>query len=61
MKKKNEQKFFLSDLILIPICIVFLYPFYYLVINTFKTMQEMSFNPVAFPTVLFLDNYKDIF
>lgn len=52
---------FLSDLVLIPICLIFLYPFYYLVINTFKPMTEMSFNPVAFPKTLFLDNYKDIF
>ena len=46
---------------MIPICLIFLYPFYYLVINTFKPMTEMSFNPVAFPKTLFLDNYKDIF
>ena len=46
---------------MVPVCIIFLYPFYYLVINTFKTMQEMSFNPVAFPTQPFLDNYRDIF
>lgn len=31
-----------------------------MVINTFKTMSEMSFSPTAFPTQLFLDNYKDI-
>ena len=60
-KKQQEKKFFLSDFILVPVCIIFLYPFYYLVINTFKTMQEMSFNPVAFPTQPFLDNYRDIF
>lgn len=60
-KKQQEKKFFLSDFILVPVCIIFLYPFYYLVINTFKTMQEMSFNPVAFPMQPFLDNYRDIF
>lgn len=59
-KKIREQKFYLSDLILLPICIIFLYPFYYMVINTFKTMTEMSFSPTAFPTTVFLDNYKDI-
>lgn len=59
-KKIREKKFYLSDLVLLPICIIFLYPFYYMVINTFKTMSEMSFSPTAFPTQLFLDNYKDI-
>ena len=46
MKKKKEgKKLFLSDLVLIPICLIFLYPFYYLVINTFKPMTEMSLIP----------------
>ena len=59
-KKIREKKFYLSDLVLLPVCIIFLYPFYYMVINTFKTMSEMSFSPTAFPAQLFLDNYKDI-
>ena len=47
-KKIREKKFYLSDLVLLPICIIFLYPFYYMVINTFKSMSEMSFSPTAF-------------
>ena len=43
-KKIREKKFYLSDLVLLPVCVVFLYPFYYMVINTFKTMAEMSFS-----------------
>ncbi len=58
-KKIREKKFYLSDLVLLPICIIFLYPFYYMVINTFKTMSEMSFS-YGFSYKLFLDNYKDI-
>lgn len=62
MKKKKirEKRFYLSDLLLLPVCIVFLYPFYYMVINTFKNMSEMSFHPTAWPSQLFLDNYRDI-
>lgn len=62
MKKKKirEKQFHLSDLFLLPVCILFLYPFYYMVINTFKTMSEMSFAPTALPTQIYWDNYKDI-
>lgn len=63
-RKKNgtyrEKRLYLSDLVLLPICVVFLYPFYYMVINTFKPMSEMSFSPTSLPSKLFLDNYLDI-
>ncbi|MGP3917932.1 carbohydrate ABC transporter permease [Nonomuraea sp. 10N515B] len=32
-------------------------PFYYIVVNTFKTRQETSAAPLAPPTSLYLDNY----
>lgn len=57
MKKK---RIYGSDFVLIPICLVFLYPFFYMVTNTFKSMTEMSFNPTGFPSSLYLDNYAEI-
>lgn len=59
-RKQKERSVHMSDLILLPICLIFLYPFYYMVINTFKTMAEMSFSPTGFPAKLYLDNYKDM-
>ena len=40
---------------------IFLYPFYFLVISTFKTFREITINPTAFPTSLYLGNYVEIF
>ncbi|MFI7632855.1 carbohydrate ABC transporter permease [Nonomuraea sp. NPDC049400] len=36
-------------------------PFYYIVVNTFKTRQETSASPLAPPTSLYLDNYVRVF
>jgi raffinose/stachyose/melibiose transport system permease protein len=36
-------------------------PFYYIVVNTFKTQQETSAAPLAPPTSLYLDNYTRVF
>lgn len=57
MKKIKE---YIPDFIMLPICLIFLYPFFYMVTNTFKTMSEMSFNPTGLPGRLYLDNYIDV-
>jgi raffinose/stachyose/melibiose transport system permease protein len=36
-------------------------PLYYIVVNTFKTQQEMVSAPLAPPSSLYLDNYLEIF
>lgn len=36
-------------------------PFYYIVVNTFKTQAETSASPLAPPTSLYLDNYVRVF
>ncbi len=61
MRKFLKRNFSLSDLFVFPICMIFLYPFYFLVISTFKTFREITINPTAFPTSLYLGNYVDIF
>lgn len=61
MRKFLKRQFTLSDLLILPVCIIFLYPFYFLVISTFKTLKEVSFYPTAFPTSLYLGNYVEIF
>ena len=61
MKKFLKENFTLSDLFILPVCCVFLYPFYFLVISTFKTLREVSYNPTAFPTSLYLGNYIEVF
>ena len=61
--RKNEQKekrFNISDLILLPFCLIYILPFYYLVVNTFKSMSEMSYSPLSLPKEPILSNYKGI-
>ena len=61
MRKFIKRNFSLSDLFVLPICAIFLYPFYFLVISTFKTLKEVAFSPTAFPTSLYLGNYVEVF
>ena len=61
MKKFMKKHFSWNDLLILPITIVFLYPFYFLIISTFKTLRDVSYNPTAFPTQLYLGNYIEVF
>ena len=36
-------------------------PLYYIVVNTFKTQEQMAGAPLAPPTSLYLDNYLEVF
>jgi raffinose/stachyose/melibiose transport system permease protein len=51
----------LTAVIMIPVGLIVALPLYYIVVNTFKTQQEMSSAPFALPTRLFLDNYATVF
>lgn len=61
MKKKKKIGAIIGEIIMLMICILMLIPFYYLVVNTFKTPQEMSNSPLALPTHITFDNYKKAF
>ena len=43
------------------ICCIFLLPFYYLVVNTFKNQQEASSAPMALPVTVSFENYIKAF
>jgi raffinose/stachyose/melibiose transport system permease protein len=51
----------LTAVIMVPVALIVALPLYYIVINTFKTQEEMSSSPFALPTRLFLDNYATVF
>jgi raffinose/stachyose/melibiose transport system permease protein len=51
----------LTSLIMIPLACVIGLPFYYVVVNTFKTQAETTMSPLALPTTLNLDNYLRVF
>lgn len=60
MKKKKKILIYLCGILL---TVVFLFPIYILVINSFKPMKELYLNVLAFPTAetFTLDNYKKAF
>ncbi len=60
-KKKKKIGAVIGEIIMLAVCVIMLIPFYYLVVNTFKTPQEMSSAPLALPTHVTFDNYKKAF
>lgn len=51
----------LIDLCMMPIVLMFLFPFYYMIINTFKTQTDAAFNPFGFPETFVFGNYASVF
>lgn len=46
---------------MIPICALFMYPFFFLVANTLKSTQEVGVNPFGFPKEIITDTYFRVF
>ena len=46
---------------MLPIAALVGFPFYYIVVNTFKTQEETANDPLALPTRWSLENYVDVF
>lgn len=59
--KANKIRKTASELAMLVLCIIILIPFYYLVVNTFKTPQEMSGAPLALPKSVTFENYAKAF
>lgn len=59
-RKKKVLKI-LGEIVMLIICVIFLIPFYYLIVNTFKNQQEASTAPMALPKLFSLENYEKAF
>ena len=46
------------NILLILLAMLFLIPFYFVIVNSFKSMNEITADNVALPTSLNLDNFK---
>lgn len=57
----KKTKKILGEACMLIISILILVPFYYLVVNTFKSPQEMSASPLALPSAINFDNYIKAF
>ena len=49
--KKRKARGVIINLIVWLLCLVHFYPFFYMLINTFKTRQDGAFNPMGLPKV----------
>jgi len=54
--KTMLYKYVLSFFILV-VALVVCMPFYYIIVNTFKTMQDATFNPLSLPKQFIFENY----
>jgi raffinose/stachyose/melibiose transport system permease protein len=58
---ESDKRRWLLDLLMLPAGIVAFFPFYLIIINTFKTMQDTAKNPVGFPSKWIFENYVQVF
>lgn len=65
MKKRHFREgwgwYLLRDILIAAGLILILFPLYLVVINSFKSLEEAGKNFFAFPSGLYLDNFKELF
>jgi len=57
----RHQRSVITSVVMIPLGIIVGLPFYYIIVNTFKTQQETANDPFGWPSHLNLDNYVTVF
>ena len=60
MRKSSWVTKLAVSIVMISIACAVAFPFYYIVVNTFKTQQQTSESPLGLPTSLNLTNYKSV-
>ena len=61
-KKKRSGWEIAGEAVMLLLCAVFFIPFYYLLVNTFKSSQEATFSPMSLPIRSFtLEHYAEAF
>ncbi len=58
--RKNILKA-IGEILMLALCSVIILPFYYLVVSTLKTQQEVALNALALPQKIYLDNFVNAF
>jgi raffinose/stachyose/melibiose transport system permease protein len=60
MRKGSWVTRLATSVVMLSIACTVAFPFYYIIVNTFKTQQQTSESPLGFPTSLDLTNYKNV-
>ena len=61
MKKPQKRSGIISNILLMAFCILWLYPVYIIIVNSFKSRSEMYANSLALPSELSLQYYTAAF
>jgi raffinose/stachyose/melibiose transport system permease protein len=56
--KEDKKKLVVIEIILIVFAIIFLYPIFLVIINSFKDFKEVMTNVISFPSSLHFENYS---
>lgn len=60
--KKRNLGGYIGEVLMLAVCAVFFIPFYYLLVNTFKSSRDATLSPLSLPIKnLTLDLYKEAF
>lgn len=57
----KESRRILTSVVMLPLAAIVAVPFYYIVVNTFKTQQETSSSPLGLPGKWNFDHYAEVF
>ncbi len=60
MARRSRLHALLLTAVMVPLATLVGLPFYYIVVNTFKTQSEMSLDPLGLPTAPTFENYAQI-
>nr|WP_020620579.1 carbohydrate ABC transporter permease [Paenibacillus daejeonensis] len=61
MMMTSQKRNWILDLVMLPIGLAVFFPFYLIIINTFKTLQDATRNPIGLPKEWILTNYVQVF
>jgi raffinose/stachyose/melibiose transport system permease protein len=61
VKTSRTLRYVALSAVMIAVAVVVGIPLYYIVVNTFKTQDQMVTSPLALPSQLYLGNYQDVF
>lgn len=59
IKKRKKIMRILGEICMLLLCVIFFVPFYYLIVNTFKSAQEATFSPMSLPKTFTLEHYRE--
>jgi raffinose/stachyose/melibiose transport system permease protein len=57
----TSKRIWILDVLMLPVGIVVFFPFYLIIINTFKSLKETAMNPISLPKEWIFSNYTYIF